>query len=123
MKFSLIAAIAALLVVSFVTATPVRVFGAARNADATLTERSSEGMTNAQRMARGLPPMKPRNLSATRTVDRRQASQGAGGQRRRRDVDEPTRVDRRQTSQGAGGQRRSLPRMQKRDRYAGVYAQ
>ncbi|KAL1672140.1 hypothetical protein EV122DRAFT_271903 [Schizophyllum commune] len=127
MKFTLISAIAALLVASFVSASPVRVFGAVRNAnsDATLTDRAPEGMTNAQRMARGLPPMKPRSLSASPTVAKRQTSPLPPGGRRRRNVEdeEATRVERRQTSPVPPGGRRSVPRMQKRDRYAGVYAQ
>ncbi|KAI5889287.1 uncharacterized protein SCHCODRAFT_02585479 [Schizophyllum commune H4-8] len=128
MKFTLIAAIAALLVASFVSASPVRVFGAVRNVqanDATLTGRAPEGLTNAQRMARGLPPMKPRSLSTSPTAAKRQTSAVPPGGRRRRSFEdeEATPVERRQTSAVPPGGRRSVPRMQKRDRYAGVYAQ
>ncbi|KAL1746423.1 hypothetical protein HDZ31DRAFT_72902 [Schizophyllum fasciatum] len=125
MRLALIAAIAAFLMASFVAASPVRVFGAARgvqaNSDATPTEVSPDNMTNAQRMARGLPPLKPRSMGSPTVAKRQGPSPGGTRRRRSTDEDEPTRVERRQTSPGVGGQRRSTRMQNKRDRYAGVY--
>ncbi|TRM70108.1 hypothetical protein BD626DRAFT_563794 [Schizophyllum amplum] len=117
MKFTLIAAVAALLLVTIVGSSPVRVFGAARAIQGKaedVSERSTDTLTNAQRLARGLPPMKPRFLTGPTAVKR----QAPSNMRRR---DDPTVVKR----QAPSNMRRAPGRVTYRsesDRYSGVYA-
>ncbi|KAL1727853.1 hypothetical protein EV714DRAFT_238461 [Schizophyllum commune] len=114
MKFSTVATIVVISLAGFSGAMPAR----EENAPAIRAENAQEMRptpasaspntpeTNAQRFARGLPPLKPRSMRATRTEVKRQ---GPSGMRRRA---EPS------------GMRRRAPRANrnsKRDRYAGVY--
>ncbi|KAI5892851.1 uncharacterized protein SCHCODRAFT_02502968 [Schizophyllum commune H4-8] len=106
MKFSTVATIVVLSLAGFSGAMPAR----GENAPAVRAENAREihptpataspttPETNAQRLSRGLPPLKPRSMGATHTEVKRQ---GPSGMRRRAPV------------------RANLN--SKRDRYAGVY--
>ncbi|KAL1738427.1 hypothetical protein HDZ31DRAFT_70012 [Schizophyllum fasciatum] len=108
MKFSTVAIVVVLSLAGFSGAMPAHegnVPAAGSSHASSGTQTRSE--TNAERLSRGLPPMKPRSMQATRTEVKRQ---GPSGMRRRQ---EP--------SPGTGNQRRASIRTNKRDRYAGVY--
>ncbi|KAL1752458.1 hypothetical protein FB107DRAFT_293127 [Schizophyllum commune] len=107
MKFSTVATIVVVSLAGFSSAMPARGVNAPAMRAVNTQEipaTSAAGSpttpeTNAERLARGLPPLRPRSMQATRTEVKRQ---GPSGMRRRGPI------------RGNSNN--------KRDRYAGVYA-